>query len=137
MLWDNELGYQFGRNGDASDISAYTVTLGVGRKLKGHTKPSVWLFYDWASGDDSINNGWNQLFPLAHKYLGYMDFFGRRNIHDINGQFIFSPAEKLTVLVWAHYFALSNGNQGPYNVTGSAFNPVERSVVEIWVRRLM
>ncbi len=123
LLWDNELGYQFGRNGDASDISAYTVTLGVGRKLKGHTKPSVWLFYDWASGDDSINNGWNQLFPLAHKYLGYMDFFGRRNIHDINGQFIFSPAEKLTVLVWAHYFALSNGNQGPYNVTGSAFNP--------------
>lgn len=123
FLWDNELGYQFGRNGDSSDMSAYAVTLGAGRKLKGGMKPTVWLYYDWASGDDSVNNGWNHLFPLAHKYLGYMDFFARQNIHDINGQFVLSPSEKLTLLVWAHYFALSNGNQGPYNVNGSAFNP--------------
>ena len=123
LLWDNELGYQFGRNGDSSDMSAYAVTLGAGRKLKGSMKPTVWLYYDWASGDDSTNNGWNHLFPLAHKYLGYMDFFARQNIHDINGQFMVSPSERLTVLLWAHYFALSNGNQGPYNVNGSAFNP--------------
>ncbi len=123
FLWDNEFGYQFGRNPDSSDISAFTITLGGGRKLKGDMKPTLWFFYDWASGDDSVNNGWNQLFPLGHKYLGFMDFFARRNIHDLNSMFTFSPTEKLTVLTWYHYFALSNGNQGPYNVGGGAFNP--------------
>ncbi len=123
---DNELGYQFGRNGDGSHISAYAVTLGAGRKLKGDIKPTLWLYYDWASGDGSINNGWNQLFPLAHKYLGYMDFFGRRNIHDANMIFTVAPTEKLTLTTWLHYFALSNGDQGPYNVNGSAFNPGDR-----------
>lgn len=123
FLWDNELGYQFGRNPDSSDISAFSITLGGGRKLKGDSKPTLWFFYDWASGDDSINNGWNQLFPLGHKYLGLMDFFARRNIHDLNSIFTFSPTEKFTVLTWYHYFALSNGNQGPYNVAGAAFNP--------------
>jgi hypothetical protein len=123
FLWDNEFGYQFGRNPDSSDISAFSLTFGGGRKLKGDSKPTLWLFYDWASGDDSVNNGWNQLFPLGHKYFGFMDLFARRNIHDINSLFTFSPTEKFTVLTWYHYFALSNGNQGPYNVGGNAFNP--------------
>ncbi len=123
FLWDNEFGYQFGRNPDSSDISAFSLTFGGGRRLKGDSKPTLWLFYDWASGDDSINNGWNQLFPLGHKYLGFMDLFARRNIHDINSLFTFNPTEKFTALLWYHYFALSNGNQGPYNVGGAAFNP--------------
>lgn len=123
FLWDNEFGYQFGRNPDSSDISAFSLTFGGGRKIKGELKPTLWVFYDWASGDDSLNNGWNQLFPLGHKYLGFMDFFARRNIHDINSMFTFSPTEKFTVLTWYHYLALSNGNQGPYNVGGNSFNP--------------
>ena len=52
-------------------------TVGGGRSLSELPgKPVVWLYYDWASGDDTIGNGFNQLFPLGHKYLGYMDFFG-------------------------------------------------------------
>lgn len=123
ILWDNEFGYQFGRNGDSSDISAFATTFGLGKKLKGDLKPVVWMYYDYASGDDSINNGWNQLFPLGHRYLGFMDFFGRRNIHDINASLTVSPTDKFTILTWYHYLALANGNQGPYNVTNSAFNP--------------
>ncbi len=122
-VWDNEFGYQFGRNPDGSDISAAAITVGGGRKLQSDLKPTLWLYYDWASGDDSVNNGWNQLFPLGHRYLGFMDFFARRNIHDINSLLTFNPSEKLTMLAWYHYLALANGNQGPYNVTGSAFNP--------------
>jgi Alginate export len=123
FVWDNEFGYQFGRNPDSSDISAFSLTFGGGRKLRGDSKPTLWFFYDWASGDDSVNNGWNQLFPLGHKYLGFMDFFARRNIHDFNSMLTFSPTEKFSVLTWYHYFALSNGNQGPYNVGGGPFNP--------------
>lgn len=123
VLWDNEFGYQFGRNSDGSDLSAFSVTLGTGRKLGGSLKPTFWLYYDWASGDDSANGGWNQLFPLGHRYLGFMDLFGRRNIHDFNSLLTFSATERFTVLTWYHYFLLSNENQGPANVTGTSFNP--------------
>jgi hypothetical protein len=123
LLWDNEFGYQFGQNPDDSDISAFSLTFGLGRRLKGELKPVVWLFYDWASGDDSINKGWNHLFPLSHRYFGFMDLFGRRNIQDVNAIFTFSPSEKFTVLTWYHYMALANGNQGPYNVNLTPFNP--------------
>ena len=123
LLWDDEFGYQLGKNPDGSDISAYSLTFGLGAKSTGSMKPTLWMYYDWASGDDSINNGWNQLFPLGHKYLGFMDLFGRRNIHDVNSILTFSPTQKLTVLAWYHYLFLANGTQGPYNVTNSAFNP--------------
>ncbi len=122
-LWDNELGYQMGRNADGSSISAAAVTLGGGRRFTKDKSPTLWMYYDWASGDDSVNNGWNQLFPLGHKYLGFMDLFGRRNIYDFNALFTVNPSDRLTLLAWYHYLFLSNGNQGPYNVTGASFNP--------------
>lgn len=127
LLWDSEFGYQFGRNQDGSDISAFSLTFGMGRKLDGPGKPVFWLYYDWASGDDSINNGWNHLFPLGHRYNGFMDLFGRRNLHDINALLTFSPTSKFTMLTWYHYFALANGNQGPSNITLSPFNPGGRT----------
>ncbi len=123
ILWDNEFGYQFGRNPDRSSISAYAVTLGLGRRLRGESKPTLWMYYDWASGDDSVGNGWNHLFPLGHRYNGFMDLFGRRNLHDINALFMVNPTKKLTVLAWYHYLTLSNKNQGPYNINMWAFNP--------------
>lgn len=123
LLWDDEFGYQFGEKADGSSISAYSLTFGIGAKSKGSMKPTFWMYYDWASGDDSVNNGWNQLFPLAHRYLGFMDFFGRRNLHDANSFVTFSPTDNFTVLAWYHYFFLANGSQGPYNVTNTTFNP--------------
>lgn len=122
-LWDNEVGYQFGRNPDGSDISAAAITCGFGRKLQGKNDRKLWLYYDWASGDDSINNGWNHLFPLGHRFLGFMDLYGRRNINDVNVLFTSSPTKKFNFITWYHYLFLANGNQGPYNVTLNAFNP--------------
>ena len=123
LLWDDEFGYQLGKNPDGSDISAYSLTFGLGAKSTASMKPTLWMYYDWSSGDDSINNGWNQLFPLGHKYLGFMDLFGRRNIHDFNSILTFSPTDKFAVLTWYHYLFLDNAAQGPYNVTNTAFNP--------------
>ena len=122
-IWDNECGYQFGRYSDGADISAGAVTLGLGRKLEDATKPRLTAYYDWASGDSTLNHGWNHLFPLAHRYNGFMDLFGRRNLHDLNLLFTNSPSEKWNFLAWYHYFMLADGHQGPYNVNLSAFNP--------------
>lgn len=123
LLWDNEFGYQFGRNPDGSDISAFSLTFGAGAKSSAASHPTLWLYYDWASGDDAINSGWNQLFPLAHKFLGFMDLFGRRNIHDVNTLATVSPTERFTALAWYHCLFLANDAQGPYNVNNTPFNP--------------
>lgn len=50
----------------------------------------VWAWYDFASGDSDPTDGeigaFNQLFPLGHKYFGFLDLMARQNIHDLNYQ---------------------------------------------------
>lgn len=47
-------------------------------------KPRIGLGFDWATGDDNSTDEavgtFDQLFPLGHKYLGFMDLIGRQNI---------------------------------------------------------
>jgi hypothetical protein len=122
-LYELEGGVQFGENADTTDHSAGFVTAGLGRKFPcAKFKPTVWMWYDWASGDDTVGNGFHHYEPLAHKYNGFMDLFGRRNLHDVNVQAIATLTEKTKFLLWYHYFALSNGNDVPYNVTMTPFN---------------
>jgi hypothetical protein len=124
LLWDNEFGYQFGRNSNASSLCEYSLTFGLGRRLSSSDKkPTIWAYYDWASGGDTAGEGWNHLFPLGHRYNGFMDLFGRKNLHDINFLFTLDATEKLNLLAWYHYFRLENGAQGPYGLNLAAFNP--------------
>lgn len=110
--------YQFGRFGDQDHSAGFFVT-GLGRSWSDALwQPTCWVYYDWASGDEALGNGFNQLFPLGHKYLGLMDFFARTNIQDLNCQFILKPAEKLTFLIWWHAFWLQNSQDVAYNVVG-------------------
>ncbi len=135
LLYDFESGYQFGENSNGSNHSAGYTTTGLGRQLNFCTKygkwsPTVWFWYDWASGEENFadvgrgDDGFDHLFPLAHKYLGFMDLFGRRNINDVNVQFItpfLGPKTKL--LLWYHYFFLDEKTT-PYNVNMRPFNTV-------------
>ncbi len=125
-LWELEGGLQFGQNTDGSGHDAGFFTAGFGRKWPKHCwKPQILAYYDWANGGNlrGAGQGFNHLFPLAHKYLGFMDLFGRSNIETPNVQFTCQPHEKLKVLVWYYYFFLQNGNDTPYNVNMSPFNP--------------
>jgi hypothetical protein len=125
-LWELEGGYQFGTNTSGSAHDAAFFTTGLGRKWSDHCwKPQLMAYYDWAEGGDirGAGEGFNHLFPLAHKYLGFMDLYGRSNIHSPNVQFTCQPHEKLKVLVWYYYFMLQNGNDTPYNVNMTPFNP--------------
>lgn len=122
-LWDLEYAYQFGEYRNGNDISAAFTTAGLGYKFAGDWKPVVWSYYDWASGGDGVNTGFNQLFPLGHKYLGFMDLYGRRNIQDANMTFAVSPTKKFSTLLWYHYFFLNSNGDGPYTVVNTPFNP--------------
>ena len=120
-----EGGYQFGDNPDNTNHDAGFFTAGLGRSFADVTwKPSLWFYYDWASGSgEARGNGFHHFQPLAHKYLGFMDLFGRRNIETPNIQLTFSPHKKWKCMVWWYYFFLENQNDTPYNVVMGPFQP--------------
>ncbi len=133
IMYDFENAFQFGENSNGSDHGAFFSTTGLGKQLSictrcGEWNPTVWFFYDYASGEDDFaqvargDDGFDHLFPLAHKYNGFMDLFGRRNLHDINAQFI-TPilGSKVKLLLWYHYFRLVEQTT-PYSVVMTPFN---------------
>ncbi|OHB85633.1 MAG: hypothetical protein A2V98_22590 [Planctomycetes bacterium RBG_16_64_12] len=122
-LWEVEAAIQLG-DYQQFDHTAGAWTVGMGRKLQDLPwKPTVWAYYDWASGDDQIGNGYHHLFPLGHKYLGFMDLFGRRNIESPNVLVTMSPCEKVKLLLWYYAFFLENQNDVPYTLAMTPFNP--------------
>jgi hypothetical protein len=125
-LWEIEGGVQFGDNTDGSDHHAGFVTGGLGYKWAERPwQPQLWCYYDWASGGDVLaaGQGFNHLFPLAHKYLGFMDLFGRSNIQSPNVQLTLQPHQKLKLLVWYYYLFLDTRADTPYTVVMTPFNP--------------
>jgi hypothetical protein len=122
-LWEIEGGYQFGDFG-TRDQSAGFVTGGLGREwAQARWKPTLWAYYDWASGDrdpaDGDHGTFNQLFPLGHKYLGYADLVARQNINDVNFIWTASPTQKIKLLAWYHIFFLDEPRDALYNSAGA------------------
>lgn len=124
FVWDCEGGYQFGKNSDNSAHNAGFWVAGMGRKLDHDWKPVVWGYYDWSSGGDVLGGrqGFDHLFPLGHRYHGFMDFYARSNIQTPNILIETQPHEKLKALMWYHYFFLQNKNDGPYNINMTPFS---------------
>jgi hypothetical protein len=126
LMWEAEGGFQFGEATDA-DVRAGFFTLGLGYTHECHCwKPTVWAYYDWASGNDdptdtSEVNTFNQYYPLGHKYLGFMDIIGRQNIQDANFLFTLQPVPKVKLLAWYHIFNLESDRDALYNAAG---NPI-------------
>jgi hypothetical protein len=123
LLWEFEGAYQFGRYGSGLQSAGMTVT-GIGYEYtQARTKPRLWLYYDWASGDANPSNGvhgtFNQLFPWGHRYFGFMDLVGRENIRDLNLQANVSPSEKTNLTLWYHIFHLAQARDALYNAFGT------------------
>lgn len=121
-LGEIELGYQLGRFGDR-DHSAGFFTVGGGRKLAALPWNTVfWTYFDWASGDDPdarTHGTFNQLFPLGHKYFGYMDLVGRQNIEDLNFLLTIAPVKKVEFQAWWHIFKLDQARDALYDAGGA------------------
>ncbi len=116
-LYEFEGGVQVGANPDDTNHIAGFFTGGVGRRFsKLLWDPEFWVYFDWASGADTVGNGFHTYVQRAHYYLGFMDIFGRRNLEDLNLRLTVSPTEKLELLLWCHFFQLANGNDVPYNL---------------------
>jgi hypothetical protein len=125
-LWELEGGVQFGDNTSGTGHQAGFATGGVGYKWADRCwQPQLWAYYDWASGGDVLGagQGFNHLFPLAHKYLGYMDLFGRSNIQSPNVQLTLQPHQRLKLTAWYYYLFLDTRADTPYNVNMTPFAP--------------
>jgi len=103
-LYDVQGGPQFGRQSNlGKDQHAFFATGGIGRKLANACwDPTLWLFYDYASGDNGSSdwNRFNQLYPLAHQYFGFIDAVQRSNIEAPNVLLTMQPAARWNLLCW-------------------------------------
>jgi hypothetical protein len=134
ILYELEGGVQFGSNANSTRHDAGFVTAGLGKKLnaEGSWSPTLWFWYDWASGGEADfvapgDDAFHHYFPLVHKYNGFMDLFGRRNLHDVNVQFISPVGKRVNLLLWYHYFFLDRATT-PYSVVMTPYNVVTPAV---------
>jgi hypothetical protein len=120
-LFEVEGGPQFGRqSGLGLDHEAAFATAGIGRKFDDMLpwSPTLWCYYDYASGNNLGGdfNRFNQLFPLAHRYLGFVDAVQRSNIQSPNVLLTASPSPNWNLLLWyLHFMANQDTDIVPAN----------------------
>jgi hypothetical protein len=90
--YDAELGYRFSDEGWKPRLSVEAFTAG---------------------------KDFDQLYATAHKWLGYADIFGRKNITGGVAHLSFVPFENLTVQTDYHYFSRYSNEAPAYKVNGS------------------
>ena len=125
LLWDFEAALQGGRQ-SGRGVFAAMATAGVGHSWQERAlSPTLWLYYDYASGDPDPTSGdvhtFNQQFPFGHYYLGWMDLVGRQNIHDLNAHLYAYPTPWLTLWLQYHHFWLDQSRDALYNAAGIAY----------------
>jgi hypothetical protein len=136
-LWEAEGDVQTGSIGRQS-LLADALAVGGGYCFKDcPTKPQLWLYYEYASGDKNPAVGerktFNQLFPFGHYYFGGTDQIGRQNIQDLNAQFVFYPTNWITCLVQYHILRLDSPQDALYNSAGNAIrrDPTGRAGTDV------
>lgn len=66
------------------------------------------------------SENYRQLYPTAHKWLGYADVLSRRNLRGFAGHFKISPYDGLTLGLDYHQFALKKKGKPAYNFAGTS-----------------
>ncbi len=118
--YDAELAGQFGTFGNA-DIVAGMVSVDFGWNPRwGCWDHRFALGFDYATGDgDDSNLGtFNQLYPLGHAYLGFMDYIGRQN--NVAGRISWfgHPTDSLTLRADFHAFWRASEDDAVYHAGG-------------------
>lgn len=119
--YEVEAAWQVGEVG-SGDINAYMLTGVLGYPMRDTDwDPKFHVGVDIASGDRKAGGDvqtFNQLFPLGHAFLGYIDTIGRQNIIDLNAGVTVTPVEKLVAQVTWHQFWLMDDDDALYNAGG-------------------
>jgi len=117
---------QFGTVG-RGDIAAFMTTGVLGYTLPvASLSPRVYVEFDYASGDDRPGRDvgtFNQLFPNAHSFLGYIDYIGRQNILSPSAGVSISPIQNLTLSLQQYFFWRASDRDALYNKSGGVLRP--------------
>jgi len=129
---DLEAAFQTGSHG-TRDIHAAMFGTQVGYVFQSsQMNPRLFTGLEFGSGDgnpaDNKLGTFNQLFPLAHAFLGFVDIVGRQNITGWNGilrssGFSFVPFNKFTIKTDALSFWRHRQNDALYNAGGGVVRP--------------
>ncbi len=78
-------------------------------------------FYKFRIGLEAFvaSRNYNQLFPTAHKWLGFIDLFGRRNIFGGIIHLSAKPTERWTLKLDAHTIFRTKTNAGLFRLNGT------------------
>jgi len=125
--FDLETAYQFGDHA-SRDIRAFMFASQMGYRLSDLPgAPRLTFGFDYASGDEdplyAKVNTFNQLFPLAHAYLGFIDIVGRQNIINLTPGVALKPANPLTLRFDLHFFWRADLNDAFYHAGGGIVRP--------------
>ncbi len=117
---------QFGTVG-RSDIAAsmYTTVLGYTLPVA-RLSPRIYVEFDYASGDDRPGGNvgtFNQLFPNAHSYLGYIDYIGRQNIISSSAGVAINPIPGLTLSLQQYFFWRASDRDAIYDKARAVLRP--------------
>lgn len=72
-------------------------------------------------GHSAASEHFDQLYPTAHKWLGYADLFSRRNISAANIGAAFGLSEKWTLSLDLHSFRRFSDDEPAYNFAGASY----------------
>jgi Alginate export len=118
--WDFEFegAGQFGTVG-SGNISAgfFTAILGYTLPVK-DLSPRVYLEFDYGSGDKKPGGNvgtFNQLYPSAHGFNGYIDYIGWQNIISPNAGVSLKPVRDLTLSLQQYFFWRASDRDAIYN----------------------
>lgn len=123
--WDVESALQTGTVG-AEDMRASSVTVTLGADLGQWlpASPSIRVAWDRASGDNDPDDGkartFNQLFPLAHAWLGIMDLVARQNVEAWSASLGAKPHPMVRTVLTIHDFSLEDPRGALFNAGGGA-----------------
>ena len=114
---------------DEESISAWMTYGIVGYELETFPwRPRLEAEYSFASGDtapgDGRAEGFDTLYNTPHRFYGYADLFGGRNIQDAHAEVTLRPSSALAVVVDVHRLWLATRRDGLY---GPSLTPILES----------
>lgn len=121
--YDGELAGQWGKFAGQT-VQAWAAAVDLGWTFENLPwSPRLGGGFDYGSGDEDPTDGthqtFNQLFPLGHAYLGYLDVVGRQNILATNINLTMKPHKQVTTkLTWLTFWNDSK-RDALYNAGGA------------------
>jgi len=120
--YDIEAAYQSGRIGSAN-VSAWMLGSQFGYTLADTwSKPRAHIGLELGSGDDHPGGNvqtFNQLYPLGHAFLGYIDLVGRQNAISPEFGVEFHPLDALKLAITGMVFWRYSNADALYNAGGA------------------